>query len=177
MRGPKKGEAPEPKPGTALINKAGRITSKRHIEKWADDAIAATDLGRSLPPLVYIPPMIRGKKPTVIGDGRLLQPPTVQENIVRIHESLDPIGMLMAAAAGLPMVAWIVTRDGQIEEVTEVLALKERIKIAQWLGDRVHPRLRAGLVKHERAQPEEADEWEAKLQAAEANANGQSRKA
>jgi hypothetical protein len=177
-RGPKKGEAPAPKPGTAIINQDGRITAKRHLDKWTDHALAAADVGKGLSPLVYLPPMLKGKRPTVVEGGALLNPPTVKENIVRIHDELDPIGMLMAAAAGLPLVAWIVTRDGQVEEISEVLPLKDRIKIAQWLGDRVMPRLRAGIVEH-RKPPKDEDEdgWEAKLQAAAANADGRSRKA
>lgn len=170
-RGPKPGEPPAPKPGTALVNAQGRITSKRHLEKWTEHAMQLADLGKSLPPVVYLPPVIAGKRPTVIGDAVLTAPPTIKENIVRIHECLDPIGMLMAAASGMPMVAWLVNRDGSVEEIMEVLSLKERIKIAQWLGDRVQPRLRAGMVMHKgKSKDGDEDEWEAELQKAASNA-------
>ncbi len=169
-RGPKPGEPPADKPGTALVNQQGRITSKRILQKWTEASLEASELGRSLPPMVYLPPMIAGKRPVVIGDGVLATAPTIKENIVRIHDCLDPIGMLMAAASGLPMVAWIVNRDGTVEEIMEVLALKERIKIAQWLADRVAPRLRAGVVMHQTKPKDGEDEWEAKLQTAATNA-------
>jgi hypothetical protein len=168
-RGPKKNEAPADKPGTALINKEGRITAKRALQKWTEGAIELTELGRGVPPMVYLPPMIRGKRPVVLPDGSVLSnAPTIQENMVRIADNCDPIGALMAAASGLPMVAWIVDRDGKVEEITEVLPLKERIKILKWLGERVMPRLRVGLVGH--AKQEEDDGWEAKLKTAAHNA-------
>lgn len=171
--GRKKDVAPEPKPGTALIA-SGRIRSKYHLKRWTEQAMELTELGQGLPPMVYLPPAIRGKKPTVIEDMALSTEPTIKEQIVRINTVLDPIGMLIAAASGVPMVAWLVNRDGTVEEIVETLSLKERLSIVKFLTDRTLPRLRAGIVKHEKV-TEEEDGWASKLQTAAANSDGKPR--
>ena len=116
-----------------------------------------------VPHNVYLPPMINGRKTRAVS---MQTPITVSDNVVRIHTEGDPIGQLLALAAGQPVPTYIVDETGQTRTVYETATLAQRISIAKWLGDRAMPKVSVNLRK------DIDDDWDATLRNAEVRDRG-----
>ena len=114
----------------------------------------AIDDEMGVPPNVYLPPMINGKKTRAVS---MQTPISVSDNIVRINNEGDPIGMLLALANGQPVPTYIVTEAGECKTVYETATLAQRISITKWLGDRAMPKVSVNLRK------DIDDDWDATL--------------
>ena len=115
----------------------GRATLKQNTEL----AIHAPE-GVVIPEHVYLPPAIRGQNVRVIQDIAVRSdPPSIKDNVVRISENCDPIGLLMAVAMGQPVACFGVDEDGNVTVEFETLPLKERMQTIRFLADKVLPRM------------------------------------
>lgn len=112
-----------------------------------------------LPPEVYIPPTIRGKKSKAVS---IAAPVAISDHIVRISNDGDPIGQLIALMNGQPVPTFVVKEDGTLDVVLQTATVAQRISIAKWLGDRIMPKTTMNLKK------DLDDEWEASLRNAAA---------
>lgn len=96
--------------------------------------------------MVYRPAQVNGKnvkEVTIIKEQPL---PSIKDNIIRIVNEADPMGILIAAAQGQLFEFHVVDKHGNIETYYESVDLGQRLKIARYLADKVMPRL--GIVKH-----------------------------
>jgi regulator of extracellular matrix RemA (YlzA/DUF370 family) len=107
---------------------------------------------KPLPPEVYIPPTIRGKKSRAVS---IQVPVELSEHIVRITNDGDPIGQLIALMNGQPVPSFVVTDDGELDVILQTATVAQRISIAKWLGDRIIPKTNLHLKK------DLDNEWEA----------------
>lgn len=114
-------------------------TRKREtFEHFTERAIRATEAGKLIPPIVYLPKMLRGEAVRITLDHTMLtvNPPTIQENHLRIAEA-DPLGMLLAIMHGQPIPAFKITKQGSIEVEYHIPDMQMRERVAKWLGSRV----------------------------------------
>lgn len=126
------------------------MSDKQQIVAMKD----AVEEDTGIPPNVYLPPKINGKKTRAIA---IKGPISVSDNIVRIQEDCDPIAGLIALANGQPVATYVVMEDGTTKTVFETATLAQRISIKKWLGDRAMPRVNVKLNK------DLDDDWEAAL--------------
>lgn len=141
------------------------------LEQHSVRALKASKAQEPVPSAVFLPPALR-EQPNVVYafTGEL---PDVKQNIVRIQEECDPVGMLIAIAMGMPVATHSVKKnaDGEWEVTTkyDTIPLDNPIRerIIKHLADKVIPRIsvRATQGKKGSAKPEGA-EWEATLGAA-----------
>ena len=135
----------------------GRQTLKRNTEL----ALKAPE-GVIVPEHVFLPPAIRGQDIRVIQDIAVSSaPPSIKDNIVRITEQCDPIGLLMAVAMGQPVACFGVDDQGNVTIEYETLPLKERLQTIRFLADKVIPRM--SITKKVDA-PVDSAAWEATLE-------------
>lgn len=106
--------------------------------------VEATQTGE-VPPMAYLPPTINGK-PTRI-DERVAKRgiPTVRDNIVRIQREADPLSFLIAVSNGQLFPVHIVQPNGEIATVYEMPTLNQRIRAAQYLAEKMMPKM--GVIK------------------------------
>jgi hypothetical protein len=92
-------------------------------------------------PLVYLPPgqrtQTRVNKPTKLD---------VKDQLIRIQHEADPVGFLIAAMNGEAFQVHIITEGGEQISVPMQASMKDRIKIAMHLADKLMPNL--NLHKH-----------------------------
>lgn len=115
--------------------------TERAMRLGADDFAA-------IPANVWLPPTIRGEKPRVVEEVAFVSaPPSVRENIVRIHANCDPIGFLVAVANGQPIACFSVGKNGEINTHYEFPDLEMRVKVMRHLADRILPKMSLALRK------------------------------
>ena len=119
-----------------------------------------------LPPEVYVPPTIRGKRSKAV----VVQVPVdISEHIVRITNDGDPLGQLIALMNGQPVPSFVVKEDGTLDVVLQTATVAQRISIAKWLGDRIMPKTNLTLRK------DLDNDWEASLRNAAARGENDTR--
>jgi hypothetical protein len=135
----------------------GRDTLKRNTEL----ALKAPDEGVIIPQHVFLPPAIRGQDIRVVQDVAVSSaPPSIKDNVIRITEQCDPIGLLMAVAMGQPVACFGVDEDGKVTVNYETLPLKERMQTIRFLADKVLPRM---SITKQAPPSEDNAAWEATL--------------
>ena len=137
------------------------MADKRQIISLEDAVLDKS----GVPHNVYLPPMINGKRTRAVS---MQSPITVSDNVVRINTEGDPIGQLLALAAGQPVSTYIVDEHGETTTVYETATLAQRISIAKWLGDRAMPKVSVNLRK------DMDDDWDNTLRNAEVRVRGES---
>lgn len=104
------------------------------MDKRTKQALMSVTEGRKMPAGVYVPPALRGKQPTVVYETRSAAPVSVEENLVRIQEEADPLGLLIAIANGMPIPNWVVGENGELSVEYTSAGLSERRQVAQRLA-------------------------------------------
>ena len=120
------------------------MTRKREtIDEFTERAIRATDAGKLIPPIVYLPKHLRGNQQRLTIDmvRVTLEPPTIAENHLRIAEA-DPIGFLIAIMHGQPIPSFHIEEDNSIRVEYFVSDEKTRIRVASFLSNKVTLRAR-----------------------------------
>lgn len=80
-----------------------RLGRKETLNEFTERAINATFKGQLIPPLVYVPHMLRKRSARVAIDGTVtINPATAAENDLRIGNA-DPVGFLIAIMQGQPI--------------------------------------------------------------------------
>ncbi len=138
------------------------MTDSRDTLKGNTELALRAPEGVIVPAHVFLPPAIRGKEIRVIQDVAVsTAAPTIKDNIIRISQQADPIGLLMAVAMGQPVATFIVDEDGNLKVEYETLPLKERMQTIRFLADKVIPRMSI-VAKTPDESPDKAA-WEATL--------------
>lgn len=96
---------------------------------------AAAKIGGDLP--IYVSPSIDKNRRSFIQSFKQ----SFEENIEKINNEADPIGLLIAAQLGIPIPSYMVLSDGTLVCNLETLGLKDRVQIAKFLADKVMPRI------------------------------------
>lgn len=111
---------------------------KQTLDEFTERAIRATDAGKLIPPIVYLPSRLRGHNTRITVDQVRIttDPPTIAENHLRIGEA-DPLGFLIALMHGQPIPTFTITKEGSILTQYECADMKMRARIAQWLANKV----------------------------------------
>lgn len=143
---------------------------KVKLDEYTENAIRATDAGKLIPPIVYLPRRLRGQ-PVRITEDHLrytLDPPTVAENHVKIAAA-DPVAFLIAVMHGQPVPEFRVTRGGAIDLYYSVAPFELRVQVARYLADKATMVKRTGgkLYSEDKNAQREYERM-----VAEANANG-----
>lgn len=112
--------------------------ARETINEFTERAIRATDAGKLIPPIVYLPTHLRGRnlRLTVDHVKLTMDPPTVAENHVRIAQA-DPVGFLIAVMHGQPIPAFHIENDNSVTVKYEVADFDRREKIAMYLAGKV----------------------------------------
>lgn len=108
-----------------------------------NNAIMAALQEKQPPPMVYVPPVINGKKSVVDANAK---PPQVRAQVIRIHQEADPIAFLMSVQRGDIFYEYYIDGKGELHTKPITPSMKHRILAAKYLADKVMPRL--GVVKH-----------------------------
>lgn len=140
---------------------------KETLLEYTERAIEATDLGKLIPPIVYLPSRLRlqGKRLTIDNVRVTVTPPTIAENHIRIAEA-DPLGFLIAIMNGQPIPSFEITNDGAIVVKYHIPEMKTRERIGQWLANKVT--IRTNEVNPGTGNlPKPSEEWEALVEARE----------
>jgi hypothetical protein len=108
------------------------------LDQFTERAIRATDAGKLIPPIVYLPSRLRGHNTRLTIDQVRIttDPPTIAENHLRIGEA-DPLGFLIALMHGQPIPAFEITKEGSIKIQYEIADLAVRERVAKWLANKV----------------------------------------
>jgi len=149
------------------------------LEQHTIRALKAVKKDEPVPSAVFLPPALRNAPNAVYAfTGEL---PNVKQNMIRIQEECDPVGMLIAIATGMPVATHSVKKnaDGEWEIETKYQSLPIdnpiRERVIKTLADKVIPRMSVKTTipsKKGRAEEGEA-EWEATLgSAAERHEDG-----
>jgi hypothetical protein len=127
------------------------------LDQFTERAIRATDAGKLIPPIVYLPSRLRANNTRLTVDNVRIttDPPTIEENHIRIAEA-DPIGFLIALMHGQPIPAFEITQDGAIKVKYEIATFEQRERIAQWLGQKVTLRPR----EHNSREARDPEAWD-----------------
>jgi hypothetical protein len=114
------------------------------LSRYTERAIRATNAGKLIPSIVYLPRLLRGQPVRLTEDNMRLttQPPTLEENYVKIAKA-DPVGMLIAMMHGQPIPAFTISEVGEIFIKYEMPELELRYRIARFLAGKV-TRVKAG---------------------------------
>jgi hypothetical protein len=95
---------------------------------------------------VYRPKKINGRPVREVAIVRRQQLPDVRGEMLRILTEADPIGFLIAVTQGMAFETHFITKTGDVVTEYEYADLKERIKVARYLTDKVIPKL--AVVRH-----------------------------
>lgn len=124
-------------------------SAKQLLKQTADSNMKAINEGSPGTLPVWMPPVIAGKETQVIEQVKASKAGMIdiRQNLVRIQSEVDPIGMLMAIVAGIPIPCYHIVSnekgDSVLECTMETLDLEKRAKYAQWLGERIVPKMSA----------------------------------
>jgi hypothetical protein len=118
----------------------------RDLVALSEQALASLDGVEAVPGYVFLPPRLRGKRVRIVQDVAVKTSlPNIRDNIVRIVDEVDPIGLMIAIANGQPVASFYVEEGEDGEPVVavryETVDLKDRLNIIRALADRVHPRM------------------------------------
>lgn len=110
---------------------------RQNLHQYTERAIRATEAGKLIPSIVYLPRLLRGQPINLTADALCLtmDAPTVEENHVKIAQA-DPVGFLIAVMHGQPIPEFRVTRTGGIELYYSVPELETRMRSAEFLARR-----------------------------------------
>lgn len=142
--------------------------ARKNLEKHTTLALKAFEKDEPVPSAVFLPPALRDAPNVVYAfSGEL---PDVKQNLVRIQNECDPVGLMIAIAMGMPVATHYIKKndDGsyRVETKYETLPLDSplRERVIRCLGDKVIPRIsvRATTGKGGAEKPESA-EWEAAI--------------
>lgn len=137
--------------------------SKATLKRNSELAISAPE-GTPVPQDVWLPPTVRGKSTRVMHDIAVTRsPPTVSENMIRINEEADPIGLLIAISNGQPISTFQIDDKGETILHWETLPLKDRLKVIYHLADKILPRMSRQPQKTAPAKGD-PDSWNATLE-------------
>jgi len=142
--------------------------ASKQLEKHTALAIKAFSKGEAFPSAVFLPPALRDAPNVVYAfSGEL---PDVKQNLVRIQNECDPVGMMIAIAMGMPIATHHIKgkdENGEwiVETKFETLPLDSplRERIIRTLGDKVIPRISVRATQPKAAGDSGASEWEATL--------------
>lgn len=155
---------------------------RQKLSSYTERAIRATEAGRLIPPIVYLPRLLRSKPVLLTTDmpdqaSYRCEPPTLHDNEVRIRE-VDPLGFLIAVMHGQPIPEFRVTNTGNIALYYAVPKLQERMRAAEFMsGVRRGPKLgtrRGGASGHKDETHDDAA-YAAMLEGAASRASGDAR--
>jgi len=145
------------------MSKADR---RETLAAFTERAIAAVDEAHLIPPIVYLPRMLRRERSPVRLRADMIQctvdPPTVKENHVRILQH-DPLGFLIAIMHGQPIPRFKITDRGAVEVHYEMADLHTRIQVSKFLANKVTMKNVDATDK----KFQDVDEWDALVQARE----------
>ena len=141
-----------------------------NLYAYTERAIRATEAGKLIPSIVYLPRMLRDQPVMLSAENCALTvtPPTLQDNQVKINES-DPLGFLIAVMNGQPIPEFRITAHGGIELFYECPEMKERIIAANYLGTKIIPRTSSRKMRPENTDPDDAA-YQAMIRRASASA-------
>lgn len=129
----------------------GKRTRRDHknIDKTMNaamaDRIQTDDANVDVPPMVYLPPTINGKPTQIVERVANRGLPSVRDNIVRIQREADPLAFLIAVANGQVFPVHIVDEHGKVTTEYESPTLNQRMRAAQYLAEKMLPRM--GVLK------------------------------
>lgn len=136
--------------------------SKSTLKQNTELALKAPE-GAPVPQAVWLPPSVRGNPPRVVQNIAINKDaPSVHDNIIRITENSDPIGMLMAIANGQPVATFSINEDGEVVAAYETLTLKERLGVIRFLADKVLPKMSMVITSPQK--PGDKDAWAATVE-------------
>lgn len=144
--------------------------SKKKLERHTVAALKAVQKGEPVPSAVFLPPALRGA-PNVV-HAFTGEVPDVQQNLVRIQQEADPVGLLIAIATGQPIATHYIDKDGNVETKYETLPLTSSIRerVIKALADKVVPRLSVKASKPTKSGKDA--EWEATIGGAAERSDG-----
>lgn len=132
----------------------------KNLAKHTTVALKAAIADEPVPSAVFLPPAQRGGRQVVYSFGTAL--PNVKQNMIRIENEADPIGLLIAIATGQPIATHTIDAEGNLKTRYETLPLSSpvRAQVIKHLADKILPRL---SVKHTKVDEKTGDtsEWEA----------------
>lgn len=146
--------------------------SKRKLEKHTANALKAVEKDEPVPAAVFLPPAQRDAPNVVYAfTGEL---PDIKQNLVRIQQECDPVGLLIAIATGQPVATYEVKKGKNGEQEVKVkyetlpLSSPVRERVIRHLADKVVPRLSVKATQRGGKDPNKGDgdgdaEWEASI--------------
>lgn len=142
--------------------------ARKHLEKHTALALKALENDEPVPTAVFLPPALRDAPNVVYAfSGEL---PDVKQNLVRIQNECDPVGMMIAIAMGMPIATHYIKKgkDGEwiVETKYETLPLDSplRERVIRSLADKVVPRVSVRATTGGKGAEKPGDaEWEAAL--------------
>ncbi len=140
----------------------------KKLENHTVRVLKAERDGEPIPSAVFLPPALRDQPNVVYGfSGEL---PDVKQNLIRIQNEADPVGMLIAIAMGQPIATHTIKKvqDGTWTIVTkyETLDLNNpvRVNVIKHLSDKVIPRISVRATQGKKgAELPSSAEWEATI--------------
>ncbi len=140
----------------------------KNLEKHTVKALKADKKGEPVPAVVFLPPALRDQPNAVYAfTGEL---PDVKQNLVRIQQECDPVGLLIAIATGMPVATHTIKKgpDGEwiVETSYETLSLGNPIRerVIKHLSDKVIPRISVRATQGGKGNAKAGDaEWEATI--------------
>jgi hypothetical protein len=138
------------------------MTSKQY-KNHAIKALKAIQKDEPVPGPVFLPPALRGT-PGVV-HVFTTDVPDIKDNIARIYNEADPIGMLIAIATGMPVATHKIDPAGKLHTVYETLPLNSPIRerVIRHLADKVMPRMSTTQKTTKENDDGSTTEWEATL--------------
>lgn len=115
---------------------------------------------------VFIPPVINGKAPRVIQQIKAGEAIDIKANLLRIQADVDPIGNLMAVAAGIPVPTYRINEAGQVDVIFETLPLKDRMQYHKFLAERIVPKMSIAYHKESPDDTKDPHSWGAIVEGA-----------
>lgn len=108
---------------------------KQSLFRYTERAIRATEAGKLIPPIVYLPRLLRGQAVTLTEDNLCLtmDAPTVEENHIKITNA-DPVGFLIAVMHGQPIPEFRISQRGAVQLFYNCPVMSERIEAARYLA-------------------------------------------
>lgn len=133
--------------------------AKQRFKNHALKALHATMKDEPVPAAVFLPPAQR------VSHVFNTQMPEMKDNLVRIQNECDPIGMLIAIATGIPVATHYIDGDGMLTTQYETLPLNSPIRerILKSLADKIMPRMSITKTTKREEANGDVSEWEATL--------------
>lgn len=150
------------------------MSGKKPIERKTENALEALYHNAPVPAGAFIPPAARGSlKVKMFGSKR----PSVDKQVMRIEQETDPVGMVMAIAAGQPVATHVYDpQTGEINTTFETLNLdnKHRQAAIKYLADKVLPNITQRQKITAKDDNGDTTSWEATIQHAASRSDQES---